>query len=233
MIYTHECPLDPSEVSAVLVTRGNVDLAPIIEALPYDEVIVWDNSKRLYNLGVMGRFAAIAETTRPYVYTQDDDCIILDHHDLLATVGPRNVTGIMPTDLLPEHCLLGYGSMFPRHLPGECFARWLAAGGSIRDMVAGHCDMIFGTLAEKVRLEYGPEQPWHSTKHQTPDEARAAGISPIKMMPYHFGDVDPNRMHMQGSHDERRHRIYAQCLQILAGETRQDLVTVYGDEDQR
>ena len=39
--------LDPAEVTACLVTRGDVDMQPILETLlPYNEVIVWDNSER-------------------------------------------------------------------------------------------------------------------------------------------------------------------------------------------
>ena len=47
-------------VSAVLVTRGNVDMTAIVESLPFDDVVVWDNSIR-NDLGIYGRYAAIAE----------------------------------------------------------------------------------------------------------------------------------------------------------------------------
>ena len=42
-------------VSACLVTRGDVDLTAIIASLPYDDVVVWDNSKRR-NLRTYGRY---------------------------------------------------------------------------------------------------------------------------------------------------------------------------------
>ncbi len=55
--------LDPSQVSACLVTRGDQQeqMERILESLlPYDEVIVWDNSQREDRM-VAGRFAAMAE----------------------------------------------------------------------------------------------------------------------------------------------------------------------------
>jgi hypothetical protein len=36
-------PIDPGEVSAVLVTRGNVDLSPVLDSLIFEDVVVWSN----------------------------------------------------------------------------------------------------------------------------------------------------------------------------------------------
>jgi hypothetical protein len=229
--------LDPGDIAAVIPTRGNhpEGLEEIIASLPYDEIVIWDNSKRRNDVGVMGRYAAIAETTKPFIFTQDDDVVVLKHELLWERYETDCVAGIMPTDLLPEHCLLGYGSVFHRDLPGQYFGQWLRQGGSIRDLVAGHCDMIFGTLAPKIRIECGAETPWHATKYQTVQEARDADVSPVKMMPYHFWDVDPDRMHHQEGHDERRHRIYDDCFTILTGSKIVCRVPTldYGDHDRR
>jgi len=35
--------LNPLDVTAIIPTRGNVDMAEIVESLPYGQVIVWDN----------------------------------------------------------------------------------------------------------------------------------------------------------------------------------------------
>ena len=70
--------LDPGQVSACLVTRG--DLPWMIDRirdslLEYDEVIVWDNSKR-ENFMTAGRFAAMYEARNEVCYVQDDDVIV-------------------------------------------------------------------------------------------------------------------------------------------------------------
>src|SRR5262245_25366483 len=49
------------DVSAVIVTRGNVDLQPILDTLPYDDIVVWDNSKRPTDLKILGRYEALEE----------------------------------------------------------------------------------------------------------------------------------------------------------------------------
>ena len=58
-------------------------LERIIETLPYDEVIVWDNSER-EDLKVFGRYAVMREASNEVCYLQDDDCIFRDHDSLLA-----------------------------------------------------------------------------------------------------------------------------------------------------
>ena len=37
--------LSPDQVTAVIVTRGDVDLAPVLDSLIFDDVVVWDNSR--------------------------------------------------------------------------------------------------------------------------------------------------------------------------------------------
>lgn len=93
------------KVSAIIVTRGNVDLSRILDSLPAEwEVLVWNNGagaleiyassddsdsvprlkphyERLSNrsdLSVYGRYAAIEYASGDLVYVQDDDCIVSD-----------------------------------------------------------------------------------------------------------------------------------------------------------
>lgn len=92
------------KVSAVIVTRGNVDLSPIIASFPEDwEGVIWNNgngtvvmgglafggsllwqlsqqgdSIKVPDLSVYGRYAAIKYATHPLIFIQDDDCIISD-----------------------------------------------------------------------------------------------------------------------------------------------------------
>lgn len=85
-------------VSAVIPTRGDVDLSPILTSLPKEwEVLVWDNGEQtcwVYeggeprdefseavpgsDLAVYGRYAAIEYASHDPVYTQDDDVIVSD-----------------------------------------------------------------------------------------------------------------------------------------------------------
>lgn len=99
-------------VSAVLVTRGDVDLAPICQNLNvFDEVVIWNNNplnnhapelaaraERAANVAdvvwantenrdllVYGRYAALRACRNPIAYVQDDDCV-LDSDAIAALV---------------------------------------------------------------------------------------------------------------------------------------------------
>lgn len=68
--------VDPGEVTACLVTRGDVDLQPIIDSLiDYRDVIVWDNTVRP-DWKVAGRYWAALAADTDWVYWQDDDTIV-------------------------------------------------------------------------------------------------------------------------------------------------------------
>ncbi len=117
------------DVSAVLVTRGDVDLEPIIETLPFGELVIWDNATRPVDYGVFGRYVAIAETTRPLVYFQDDDCLVSCHEQLLEAWEPGYVVGNAFDDKerLKRYegtTLLGWGSLFEADLPWQTFTEY-------------------------------------------------------------------------------------------------------------
>lgn len=67
--------MDAVDVTACLVTRGDVDLDPILDTLIFPEVIVWDNSERP-DWKVAGRYLAALESDTELVYFQDDDTIV-------------------------------------------------------------------------------------------------------------------------------------------------------------
>jgi len=69
------------DVTAVLVTRGDVDLDEILDTLIFDEVIVWDNSERP-DWKVAGRYLAALESNTDLVYFQDDDTIVPEETQL-------------------------------------------------------------------------------------------------------------------------------------------------------
>ena len=55
----------------MLVTRGDVDLEPILATLPYEDVVVWNNAERPFDAKTYGRFCAIEEAKNEVVYFQD------------------------------------------------------------------------------------------------------------------------------------------------------------------
>lgn len=77
--------LDPRNVTAVLITRGDQPemLSRIIDTLPYPDVIVWDNSVRP-NHRIASRYMAAMLADTDVVYSQDDDCLFRHHNELLA-----------------------------------------------------------------------------------------------------------------------------------------------------
>jgi len=156
------------DVSAVLVTRGDVDLAPIIETLPYGEVVVWDNSTRPVDYGVFGRYVAIAETTRDLVYFQDDDCLVSCHEELLDAWEPGYVVGNAFDDAerLKRYegtTLLGWGAIFEPDLPWQMFTEY-ARHFPLEDLwldgeYGGHgglgAEIVFPMLAPSKTITHG------------------------------------------------------------------------------
>jgi len=93
-------------VSAIIVTRGNVDLDLIYDSLPPEwEVLTWDNGKgecrvlsgwrpephplgslhKVRDLSVYGRYAAIEHAAHDLIYVQDDDVIVSDPSSIVET----------------------------------------------------------------------------------------------------------------------------------------------------
>jgi hypothetical protein len=66
--------LSPSDVSAVIVTKGDVDLAPIRDSLVFRDVHVYDNSQEPDKM-TYGRVVAAHRAANTVVYSQDDDII--------------------------------------------------------------------------------------------------------------------------------------------------------------
>lgn len=85
-------------VTACLVTRGDVDMQPILDSLPDEwERVIWNNAiptvhhfkdandwrpdgahYSVSDLSVYGRYAAIQSASHDLIYVQDDDAIVSD-----------------------------------------------------------------------------------------------------------------------------------------------------------
>ncbi len=121
--------IDPSQVSWVCPTRGDVNMEPILATIPEGaEVVLWDNSVE-EDHGVYGRYMAIHRATRPVIITQDDDCLVRNWHELLERYEPGTVVGNMRNDpprlrFYRDTTMLGWGAIFDRELPFLAFARY-------------------------------------------------------------------------------------------------------------
>lgn len=143
--------IDPAQVTACLVTRGDVNLFPIIESLPFPNVIIYDNSAQP-NVGVWGRYLAIAQAKTKVVYTQDDDCIVRCWEMLLGAYEPGVVTGnaeYVPSRLTKYHdtTLLGWGAIFDRILPDVAFEKWRRIYPLDTLFTTWDCEIVFPMLS--------------------------------------------------------------------------------------
>lgn len=89
--------LSPADISAVIVTRGNVDLTPIIDSLIFDDVVVYDNSVQPNEMTYGRVIGARDHAKHPVIYSQDDDIIHTpeDQHRIVAAYQPGVLTGCM------------------------------------------------------------------------------------------------------------------------------------------
>ena len=182
-----------SDVTACLVTRGDQPemIERIIATLPYDEIIVWDNSKR-EDFKIYGRFMAMKEASNEVCYTQDDDCLFYEHEALLAEYEdgvPTYVYGHYPEEGgygdLPLPC---GGALIPRSVAFAAFNRYFEHH-PLDEAFMYEADFVVGPLYEKFRqiklpfeinyeIAQGPErlcnQPWQAEwKLELTNRARA------------------------------------------------------------
>lgn len=151
------------DVAAVLVTRGDVDMQPILDSLPYGEVIIWDNSKRSVDYKVFGRYVGIFESTKPVIYFQDDDCIVSCHEELLEAYEPGVVVGNAFNDkrrlaIYHDTTLLGWGSIFDRDLPRDAFIKYLKYYPIDWEFKTGlGAEIVFPMLSKTKTILHGVE----------------------------------------------------------------------------
>ncbi len=197
--------ISPDDVTAVIVTRGNVPLDEILASLIFPHVKVWDNSRHP-DLGAFGRYVAAAAVETPYVYFQDDDLIVLRpwQERLLAEYEDGHLVTNMPTDdyrapgtrTYMHHLVWqGWGSVCATAQVMESHARWLAEGESIdKDYLIVGGDVIFGTLMPWKRLDI--------------DAGRSTGL---------HGQERPRTSAMPDDY-QRKMRFYVRAVEILGAE---------------
>jgi hypothetical protein len=149
------------DVSAVLVTRGDVDLRPILGSLQYGEVVVWNNLHRV-NMGAFGRFLAIEETRKPVIYIQDDDCLVPEsaHAALLEAYSPYDMIVNMPAGHGLGHPgldLMGWGSLIRRDMPARAFVEYARCGYVVsgEEFFNVGADIVCSVMTLSRRLDLG------------------------------------------------------------------------------
>lgn len=154
--------LDPSQVSAVLVTRGDQNLDAIydsIAAAGITDVVTWDNSQRA-NVSCYGRYLGIAEAKNEYIFHQDDD-LIAPVADVIRSYDPtRDRWAIVSNNRIDEEWpLTGIGSVFHRSL-ADCFGPYIDRFGEDADFHRV-CDVVFAYSWAYRRVVFGYQDlPW-------------------------------------------------------------------------
>jgi hypothetical protein len=136
-------------VSAVLVTRGDVDLRPIIDSLPFTDIVIWDNSKEV-DYKVYGRFAAMERCRHDAVYVQDDD-VITSAAEIVSNYKKNTVVCNIPSTHKWHRSyysgpvkLIGWGAIFDKKLR-RAFEAYLKLY-PFDDLFLRECDRIFTGL---------------------------------------------------------------------------------------
>jgi len=156
--------IDPSEVSAVLVTRGNVPMDQILESIAeagITDVVLWNNAERP-NLSCYGRYAGIVEAKNGFIFHQDDD-LLVPIPELLNQYNSREDRhAIVCNNRSDEEWrLTAMGALFHRDL-ADCFDPYLAAFGFTHDFCRVS-DVVFAYQHPYRRVVLGYEDlPWHS-----------------------------------------------------------------------
>lgn len=168
-------------VSAVLVTKGDHDLAEIFASLEdagIRDVVVWDNSKR-EDLSCYGRYAGIAEAKNPHIFHQDDDCVV-PVAEIIEAYQPRKDrhTVVANNRADEEWRLTGMGSVFHRSLAEGCFDRYCELYGYGPEFFRV-CDVVFAYQHPYRRLVLGyrelgwardPDRMYHQPYHMASRE---------------------------------------------------------------
>jgi hypothetical protein len=121
--------LSPDDVTAVIVTRGDVDLEPVLDSLVFSNVVVWDNGEQEQDEMTYGRMLGSLEAPTEIIYTQDDDIVHSPENQMMI--------------------LAAYTSM---HLTGCMWDDW-SAGARRQGIENGYDDLVFpgsGSISQRA-----------------------------------------------------------------------------------
>jgi hypothetical protein len=131
-------------------------MAPIVASLPFDDIVIWDNSKRPVDERAYGRYAAIAEAKHEIIYVQDDDNIIHPEtlHLLYNTLQHTGSTAVNIDPHRENPPWVGWGAMFWRHCPDRPHRRYLERWPR-DELFLQFCDIFFTGQVATSRV-WGP-----------------------------------------------------------------------------
>lgn len=220
-------------VSAVLVTRGDVLLQPILKSLPPEwEVVIWNNGLRrvavppqgslnvyddkwmkpIDDLVVYGRYAAIKHASGDLIYVQDDDCVLKNPANVVAAYEQGMVSCNIPyafRDGSVDSVMVGFGACFHRDAPARAFRKfWRPIPPS------------------DLPWDYGWRPHPHDAQSTDPF-LRACDVvfttltptkiihEPLELLDYSYAD---NRMWRQPGHNEERRRIQEIATEVMTSQ---------------
>lgn len=179
------------DVTACLVTRGDQPgmIKRIRESLIFDNMIVWDNSRR-QDCKTAGRYYATLQAKTGAVYYQDDDVIVpqTTQEKLMGAYEPGVPAVVYAHGETPggysDLPLVGAGAIVDKQLPWQALNRYLE-DWPVDEGFYYDCDFIAGALYplfKQVRLPFeivlpvaqDPSrlcnQPWQDELKQTVTE---------------------------------------------------------------
>ncbi len=154
--------MTPDDVTACLVTRGDLDLNPIFDLLlPYRDILVWNNAVRP-NVRTYGRWMGVAEAATRLVYLQDDDVLVPPETQqaLIDAWEPGRIVANQPDNHhgdgpYADLTFLGWGSIMEPGLAANALLAYLEAGHHFADTGFDQvgCDIIVSALNTVKRLD--------------------------------------------------------------------------------
>ncbi len=168
--------MTPDQVTAVIVTRGDVDLNPVLDSLIFDDVVIWDNSKPApadYMNTVVGdqmtygRVLAGALGKHDVIYSQDDDIVHTAENQLriISEYEPGVLTGCMWAEWslgayqqgisggYDDLVFPGSGSVCDRNTTNEAVVSYIRHFPFDDDFFRLWCDTIVGVIAPTKQLD--------------------------------------------------------------------------------
>lgn len=153
----------------MIVTRGNVNLKEILASLPFEDVVIWDNSKQREDVSVYGRYMGIkyvAAKKKDLVAVQDDDAIVDDWPAILAAYEPGKIVCNMAVTHRAYYepmglGLVGFGGVFSAALAMRTFERYFAKWPK-DELFLRECDRVFTGLNELIPVTF----PYRNLPHE-------------------------------------------------------------------
>jgi hypothetical protein len=154
------------DVTAVIVTRGDVSLEPVLDSLVFPNVIVWNNSEKEEDKMTLGRALAALESSTEVVYSQDDDIVHSPENQMriLASYQPGFLSGCMWDEWsdgarrqgiengYDDLVFPGSGSISQRGLWLKSLERYLAHYAH-DDFFQMWADTIIGVISPTIQLD--------------------------------------------------------------------------------